>query len=143
MTRRGMTLVEILLTMVMITLVVGAIFTTARQGTMHVYRGGDETLATIYAAEIIETIRGAPFSTFAANGQPMTPEQVFQEHNIPEGVDISQYPPRFRIEATVSPVEPYSPSKIKHVKVIVNWDDRASQKTKSAIFNTFYTPAIK
>lgn len=143
MRRRGMTLVEILLTMVLITLVVGAIFTTARQGTIQVYRGGDETLATIYAAEIVETIRGAPFATFAANGQPMTPEQIFREHNIPEGVDISQYPDRFRLEATVGPAEPYAPTKMKHIKVIVNWDDRASGNTKSAIFNTFYTPAIK
>lgn len=143
MSRRGMSMVEVLITLVLITSVIGAIFMALTQGTRRIYRGGDETQATIYASEIIETIRGAPFGVFQANDQPMTPAQIFNEHNIPEGVDISSYPRRFRIEATVSAVEPYSPDKLKQVKVVVSWDDRASKLPKSAVFVTFYTPAVK
>jgi hypothetical protein len=74
----------------------------------------------------------------------MSPEQIFLEHNIPEGVDIGKYQSRFGIEATVSPVEGYSPRKMKQVKVVVTWRDRSNKsRPKSAIFATFYTPAVK
>ncbi len=138
-----MTMVEVLITLVMVTITIGAIFTALSQGTRIAYRGGDESLATVYATGIIETIRGAPFGTFEANEQPMNLEQVFNEHNIPAGVDLSEYPSRFQFEATVSPVEGYSPSRMKQVKLVVSWSDRATKKTKSAVFVTFYTPAVK
>lgn len=141
--RKAMSMVEVLITLVMVASAFGASFMALSQGTRQVYRGGDETLATIYASEIIETIRGAPYGLFQANDQPMNPQQIFNEHNIPEGVDISQYSERFGIEATVSTVEGYSPRKMKQVKVVVSWKDRVTKKPKNAVFVTFYSPAVK
>lgn len=140
MTRRGLTMVEILITLVVIVAILGPIFLQMRLGTARVYRGGDETLATMYAAEIIETIRGAPYGVFAPNEQEMTPEQIFKEHNIPEGTDISKYHERFTIRAKVSPVEGYDPLDMKKIEVTVTWEDRTTKRPKSAVLATFYTP---
>lgn len=141
--RRGLTFLEILITLVMVSLVAGSIFQLMNTATRAAYRGGDESLATQYGAEIIETIRGAPFGTFKADERPLTPEMIFKEHNIPEGVDIANYDPRFSIEATVSPVEPYSPREMKKVKVVVSWISRQSKQPRNSVFVTLYTPAIK
>jgi type II secretory pathway pseudopilin PulG len=138
--RRAMTMVEVLVTLVVIVSIIGPIFAALHQATRRVYRGGDETLATIYGREVLETIRGAPYTAFSPNDQPMNPEQIFREHNIPEGVDISKYPDRYSIEATVSPVEGYHPTEMKRVKVVVAWNDRTTKKPKNAVFATFYRP---
>ncbi len=138
--RRAMTVIEVMVTLVVVVAVIGQIFVLLRQGFLRVYRGGDETLATVYASEILETIRGAPYAAFAPNGQEMTPEQIFKEHNIPEGTELENYDPRFVITARVSPIEGYDPRDMKKIEVTVTWDDRSTKKPKSAVLVTFYTP---
>lgn len=138
--RAGLTIVEVLLTLVLVAGVLGPIFVLMSTGTKRGYRGGDETLATLYATEIVETIRGAPFGAFQANDQPMSLQQIFNEHNVQEGIDISKYEPRFSIQATVSAIPDYDPRDMKKIEVLVGWKDRATGQDKSVVLATFYTP---
>lgn len=139
--RRGLTLVEVLVTLVLIVSAIAAIFVVLQTATRRSYRAGEETLATIYASDIMEAIRGAPYGAFPANGQDMTPRQVFQEHNIPESSDLATYDEQFSILARVSPVEPYDPSEMKKIEVVVSWESRPAGTPKNATLVTFYRPS--
>lgn len=142
--RGAFTILEILFGLVLFSLLFGAFMLLSRQGVLQIYKGGDETLATIYASEILETIRGAPFNAFPANDLPMNLEQIFREHNVPEGVEFENYVEYMNVEAKVSPVPGYDPAKIKQVQVVVAWNDRANNDLpKNVRLITFYTSEEK
>lgn len=137
-----MTLVEVLVALAVIVTIFTPIFSLLSTSTIRAYRGGDETVATIYANDVLEIIRGAPYDSFLANDQPMSLQQVLYEHNIPTGYELDKYEDRFTVSAKVSPVEGYPPEFIKQVTVEATWQSRQKKdKTLFVRLVTFYTPS--
>lgn len=129
--KQGMTLVEILITLAIVVTIFAPIMSMISLSTLKAYRGGDRTVATIYANDLLEIIRGAPYGAFIANDQWMTLKQVLYEHNIPTGYFIEKYDDRFSLRAKVTKVEGYPARKIKWVTVECQWKRRTKGKTKS------------
>ena len=139
-----MTLAEVLVTLAVITGLFVPILVLMQTSTIRVYRSSDETLATIYATDMIEIIRGAPFFAFKPDGKPMGLREIFIEHagRIPAGYDPSRYDKRFQIEVKVQPAgmeEDYSTNKIRMVWVAVRWKSRRTGQDKTREIATFYT----
>ena len=146
--RKGMTLVEILITLAIVVSIFAPIMSMISLGTLKAFRGGDRTIATIYTNDLIEIIRGAPYGAFSANDQWMNLQQVLYEHNIPTGYMIEKYDDRFSLRAKVSEVEGYPPGKIKWVTVECQWKKRTKRKdnqgqevVNSITLISAYTPA--
>ncbi len=142
--RRGMTLVEVLVTLAVITTLFLPIIIMMQTGTMRVYRSGDETLATIYATDMIEIIRGAPFLAFLPDGHWMDLREIFVENagRLPSGYDPSRYDPRFIIKVKIAPAgKEYSADSIRMVRVVVQWNQRNTKRPRQREIATFYTPA--
>lgn len=142
--RRAMTLAEILVTLAVITCLFLPIIVMMQTGTIRVYRSADETLATIYATDMVEIIKGAPFLAFLPDGHWMDLREIFVENagRIPSGYDPTRYDPRFIIKVKVTPAgKEYSADKIRMVRVVVQWDQRNTKKPKQREVATFYTPA--
>jgi len=119
------------------------IFVMMQTGTIRVYRSADDTAATIYATDMIEIIRGAPFHAFLPDNKPMDLHDIFVKHEgrIPRGYDPTRYDKRFSIRARVAPAgAKYSPDKIRMVEVLVQWTDRRTNKLKDRRVATFFTP---
>jgi len=145
---RGMTLVEVLITLALVVSIFAPIMSMISLGTLKAYRGGDRTIATIYTNDLLEIIRGAPYGAFLANDQWMTLKQVLYEHNIPTGYFIEKYDERFSLRAKVSEVEGYPARKIKWVTVECQWKKRIKSKKQdeqervnSIVLISAYTPA--
>jgi prepilin-type N-terminal cleavage/methylation domain-containing protein len=130
--KTGMTLVEVLITLAIVVTIFAPIMSMISLSTLKAYRGGDRTVATIYANDLLEIIRGAPYDAFVANDQWMTLKQVLYEHNIPSGYFIDKYDTRFSLRAKVSNVEGYPARKIKWVTVECQWKRRTKGETKSS-----------
>jgi len=143
--RAGFTIIEILITLVLVTLLFIPIVQLMQLGTKRVYRGGDETLATIYAADIIELIRGGPYEAFYENGQKeekgLDLKEVFGRSPFFKGYDPSSYIDRFTIAVDVGPAGEIPPKKLKQVRVTVAWKERTTENPKSIKMVTFYSPS--
>jgi hypothetical protein len=142
---RGLTLVEILVTLVVVTFLFVPIFALIQMGHLGSLRGGDETIATVYAADIIELVRGGPYEAFFKDGA--TPDKglplkdVFARSNFFKGYDAEKYSERFHVTVDVGPAGDLEPSKMKQVIVYVAWDDKVTKKPKGIKLATFYSPA--
>ena len=145
----GMTLVEVLITLAIVVTIFAPIMSMISLGTLKAYRGGDRSVATICANDLLEIIRCAPYGSFVANDQWMTLKQVLYEHNIPTGYFIDKYEDRFTLRAKVSEVEGYPPRKIKWVTVECQWKKRTKATMKdgsgkdlanSIVLISAYTP---
>jgi prepilin-type N-terminal cleavage/methylation domain-containing protein len=128
-TRRGMTLLEILLTLVIISILFVPILNLIQQGSKRSYRGGDMTLATIYAADIMELIRGGPYEAFFPDGEKedkdLTLKEVFGRSNFFKGYDPENYKSdRFEIRVDVGPAGKLSPKKMKQARIKIQWSER-------------------
>ncbi len=138
--RKGMTIVEILVTLV----IIGASFTPIigmlSMSTHKIYWGGDETHATILASDILEVIRGAPYDAFFWKDEEvgMTLQDIFKKHPIPQTHDLDKYDSRFTIIADVTAAGDLPPSQLKRVKVIVTWKDKKTDKPRSIALVSFY-----
>ena len=138
---------EILVTLVIVTLLFGPIFTLLTESHRRTLRGGDDTIGTIYATDVIELVRGGPFEAFYKDGA--TPEkdlplkEVFARSNFFKGYDATKYDDRFTITVDVGPAGELEPSKMKQVVVHVTWTDKVTKKltTQAVTLATFYSPA--
>lgn len=144
---RGMSMVEILVTLAVVTLMFGPIFTMLQSSHLRTVRGGDETIATVYAADVIELVRGGPYEAFFKDGG--TPDKdvplkdVFARSNFFKGYDYEKYDKRFTITVDVGPAGELEPAKMKMVTVKVTWEDKVTKKATAApvIMATYYSPA--
>jgi len=141
-----MSLVEILVALAVVITIFTPIFSLLSMATIKAYRGGDETVATIYANDVLEIIRGAPFDAFPPDDQWMDRKQILYEHNIPTGYELDKYEDRYNLKAKVSEVPGYPPNYIKMVTVQVVFQSRlkgesADKKPKEVTLVTFYTPS--
>ena len=145
--RRGLSIVEILVTLVVVTLLFGPIFALLQSSHRRTLRGGDETIATIYAADVIELVRGGPYEAFFKDGgnpdKDVPLKEVFARSNFFKGYDYSKYDDRFTITVDVGPAGELEPSKMKQVTVKVTWEDKVTKSltTNPVILATFYSPA--
>lgn len=143
--RRGLTMVEILVTLVVVTFLFIPIFSLIQMSHLRSLRGGDETIATVYAADIIELVRGGPYEAFFKDGatpDKMLPlNEAFARSNFFKGYDAEKYDKRFHITVDVGPAGDIEPSKMKCVVVHVAWDDKLTKDTKAIKLATFYSPA--
>ena len=143
--RRALSMVEILVTLVVVTLLFGPIFTLIQWSHLRTLRGGDESIATVYAADVIELVRGGPYESFFKDGG--TPEKdlplkdVFSRSNFFKGYDAEKYDKRFTILVDVGPAGDLEPSKMKQIIVKVGWKDKATKTDKVIKLATFYSPA--
>lgn len=139
---RGLTIVEILVTLVIIGIVFGGIFGAVFMGTKQVYWGGDETLATIYGSDIIEVVRGAPYDAFFWKDEElnMTMADLFNKHPIPQRDDLTKYDSRFTILVDVTAAGDLPPAAMKMVRVRVQWKDKQTEARKEIKLVTFYGP---
>ncbi|MBI4866150.1 MAG: hypothetical protein HY816_04285 [Candidatus Wallbacteria bacterium] len=140
--RWGLTIVEILITLVLIATVFGGVFVLVMHASMRVYRGGDETLATIYASDIIEVVRGSPYEAFFWKEPElgMTLQDVFKKHPIPQRDDLDKYDKRFTILTDVMQAGDVPPAVLKKVRVTVVWKDRTKDTKHEVKLVTFYGP---
>ena len=144
-----MSLIEILMAIALVIVIFTPIIALMSTATIRAYRGGDETIATIYANDVIEIIRGAPYDSFMPKDNWMSLQQVLYEHNIPTGYELEKYEDRFTVAAKVSSIEGYPSSLIKQVTVKVSWKPkialrskkRSEVKDQDVILSTFYTPS--
>ena len=144
--RKGMSLVEILVALAVVVTIFTPIIAMVSLATIRAYRGGDETVATIYANDVLEIIRGAPYESFMPNDTWMNMHQILYEHNIPTGYELEKYEKRFIVAAKVSEVEGYPPQLMKQVTVEVKYEPRIRQKKKAnqertVVLTSFYTPS--
>jgi hypothetical protein len=141
-----MTMVEILITMVLVVLIFSAIFQLVQISHRRTLRGGDLTIATIYAADVLELVRGGPYEAFFKDGQ--TPEKdldlktVFSRSSFFKGYDPGKYDSRFDIRVSVGPAGEMPPSKLKQVSVTVTWKERLTGRIPHPVkMVTFYSPS--
>ena len=140
-----MTMVEILVTLAVVTLMFGPIFALVQQATRRTLRGGDASIATIYAADIIELVRGGPYDAFFKDGT--TPDDnialkdVFARSSFFKGYDPDKYDKRFTIVVDVDKAGELDPAKMKQVTVHVQWVDKVTKATQNVLLCTFYSPA--
>ena len=141
-----MTMVEVLVTMVIIVLLFGPVFGLIQQGHKRTLRGGDQTIAVIYAADVLELIRGGPYDAFYKDGSQ--PEQnldlktVFSRSAFFKGYDPAKYDARFDIRVDVGAAGDVPASKLKQVTVWVSWIDKLTKRPARPIkMVTFYSPA--
>ena len=140
-------MVEILVTLVIVTLLFGPIFGMLISAHRRTLRGGDETIAVVYAADVIELVRGGPFEAFYKDGQ--TPDKdlelkdVFSRSNFFKGYDVEKYDKRFHITVDVGAAGELEAAKMKQVTVKVSWEDKVTKRTTDhgVILCTFYSPA--
>lgn len=142
---RALTMVEILVTLVVVTLLFGPIFVLIQSSHLRTLRGGDESIATIYAADVIELVRGGPFEAFFKEGgapeKALPLKDVFARSNFFKGYDSEKYDKRFAITVDVGPAGELEPSKMKQVVVHVAWKDKVTKKPVEIKIATFYPPA--
>ncbi|MBI4872573.1 MAG: hypothetical protein HY814_13515 [Candidatus Riflebacteria bacterium] len=138
----GLTIVEILVTLVIIGLMFGPIFAWIVTSSRAIYWGGDETLATIYASDVIEVIRGAPYDAFFWKDEElnMTLQDIYTKHPIPQRDDLKKYDERFTILADVTVAGDIPPKVMKMVRVRVAWKDKSTQNKRELKLVTFYGP---
>lgn len=145
--KRGLSIVEVLVTLVVVTLLFGPIFLLLQTSHLRTLRGGDETIATIYATDVIELVRGGPYEAFYKDGaaaeKDIPLKDVFARSNFFKGYDYSKYDQRFTITVDVGPAGELEPSKMKQVVVRVNWEDKVTKKPAKpgVVMATFYSPA--
>ena len=144
--RQGMSLVEILVALAVVVTIFTPIIAMVSMATIRAYRGGDETVATIYANDVLEIIRGAPYEAFMPNDQWMNMQQILYEHNIPTGYELEKYEKRFVVAAKVSEIEGYPPQLMKQVTVEVKYKPRIKKRgkedeEKSVVLTSFFTPS--
>lgn len=143
--RHGLTMVEILVTLVVVTFLFVPIFTLIQFSHLRALRGGEETIATVYAADIIELVRGGPYEAFFKDGgtpDKMLPlNEVFARSNFFKGYDWEKYDKKFHITVDVGAAGDIEPSKMKQVIVHVAWDDKMTKRPLSIKLATFYSPA--
>jgi hypothetical protein len=143
--RRGLTMVEILVTLVVVTFLFIPIFSLIQLAQKMGLRGGDESLATVYAADVIELVRGGPYEAFFKDGgnpdKALPLNEVFARSNFFKGYDWEKYDKRFHITVSVSAAGDIEPAKMKQVVVEVAWDDKVTQKPRGIKLATFYSPA--
>jgi hypothetical protein len=142
---RGMSIVEVLVTLVVVTMLFMPIFLLITQSHRRALRGGDETIATVYATDVIELVRGGPYDAFFPEaGSPETNldlRTVFGRSNYFRGYDASRYDDRFTITVDVGRAGEMDPRKLKEVKVKVAWRDKVSNERKAIKVVTFYSSA--
>lgn len=143
--RRALTMVEILVTLVVVTLLFGPIFVLIQTSHLRTLRGGDESIATIYAADVIELVRGGPYEAFFKEGgaaeKGVLLKDVFSRSNFFKGYDAEKYDKRFAITVDIGPAGELEPSKMKQVVVHVAWKDKVTKKPIEIKVATFYPPA--
>lgn len=141
----GLTLVEILVTLVVVTLLAGPIFAVIQFSHLRTLRGGDESIATVYAADVIELVRGGPYEAFfkegAAPEKDLPLKEVFSRSNFFKGYDAEKYDRRFTITVDVGPAGELEPAKMKCIVVKVAWKDKVTKDRIKIKLATFYSPA--
>ncbi len=140
-----MSLIEILVALAVVVTIFTPIIALVSMATIRAYRGGDDTVATIYGNDVLEIIRGAPYEAFMPNDQWMNMQQILYEHNIPTGYELEKYEKRFVVAAKVSEVEGYPPTLMKQITVEVKFPPRKKRPKKdefrTIVLTTFYTPS--
>lgn len=139
-------MVEVLITLVVVTLLFGPIFSLLQGSHRRTLRGGNETIATIYAADVIELVRGGPYEAFYKDGgapdKDVPLKEVFARSNFFKGYDYSKYDARFNVTVSVAAAGELEPSKMKMVTVRVDWEDKVTKKPANpVVLATYYSPA--
>jgi hypothetical protein len=138
-------MVEILVTLAILALMFGPLFALIQLSHKRTLRGGDKTIATVYAADIIELIRGGPYDAFlkegAAEEKGLDLTTVFQRSNFFKGYDVSKYDSRFDVRVDVGPAGDLPRSHMKQVRVTVNWLDTQTKKVDTLKLVSYYSPA--
>lgn len=140
-------MVEILVTLVVISMLFIPMFAMLQSGSRRTLRGGDASLATVYGCDVIELVRGGPYEAFFKDGaqeeKDLPLRDVFGRSNFFKGYDSSKYDARFTITVDVGKAGDLDPAKMKQVTVKVNWLDKVTNKPTAAPVKliTFYSPA--
>ncbi len=138
--RTAFTLVEVLITLLLAVMIFSPIYLMLSHGSIRAYRGSDRNQATIYASDVIEIIRGAPYDAFPPDDKELSLEDILKNPAVFGDYDAEGFDPRFRITARVSPLEGYDPNKLKKVLVEVAWKSRLSRKGRKIVMCTICSP---
>lgn len=76
--KRGFTLIEILLTITIATVMISAIFPMLNIGQKGVYKSSDKTYAVLAAADLLEVVRGTEFAVLPPRETPYSVQELRQ-----------------------------------------------------------------
>lgn len=147
MNRRGFTLIEILATITIATIMIGAIFPLLSIGSKGIYKSSDRTYAVLAAADLIEVVRGTDFDVLPPRGQenPYTVDEIKSLINAPEHQRSNLYfnhiyEKKFAIgifvmsvESEGSEIESKNRAEIRQVVVKVQWKSVLDQSPDGKI----------